>query len=104
MDIVVAVSREPAVTLQDAADFAGFRVVAPHADAAAARAALERAGITWLAEDHVAVPEGVVRTLAGDRAGEPGWEAGFAAMLAYAASKGWVSGAGIRAHVEWSTG
>jgi hypothetical protein len=42
-----------------------------------------------------------VRALADGSAGEA-WASGFAAMCEYAASKGWVDGAGrIQAHVEW---
>jgi hypothetical protein len=49
-----------------------------------------------------------VRHLAGTAAAadgadlDAGWEAGFAAMLAYAGTKGWITDDGsIRVHVEW---
>jgi hypothetical protein len=55
-----------------------------------------------VAEDgaHVFVAPDAVRALAGD-AVTPAWEEGFAAMLGYAASKGWLDDAGqVRAHVQ----
>lgn len=46
-----------------------------------------------------------VRALAAGRVAD-GWDAGFEAMLRYAAGKGWLSddGTEIQAHVEWPPG
>lgn len=54
-----------------------------------------------LAEDgHVWVSREAIERAVGDR--DPEWTAGFAGMVAFARSRGWVSedGARIRAHVE----
>ncbi|WP_090128852.1 flavin reductase family protein [Limnohabitans sp. Rim11] len=49
--------------------------------------------------DHVRLTPSVLRFLSG-HAGETEWEAGFSAMLNYAAKKGWVNASGeIRAHL-----
>lgn len=51
-------------------------------------------------EDHLWVPVGLVREMAG---GSDEWNLEFDAMLGYAASKGWLSedGSQILAHVEY---
>lgn len=50
-------------------------------------------------ETHIRLAPSVLRFISG-HAGEPGWEAGFAAMLEYATRHGWVDSNGeIRAHV-----
>jgi hypothetical protein len=53
--------------------------------------------------DDAFVDVAAVRMLAAGRVGDE-WEGDFTAMLDFAAGKGWldVSGAAIRAHVEWS--
>lgn len=52
-------------------------------------------------EGHVRLSPDVLRFLSG-HAGEAEWEAGFAAMLAYAAKAGWVDEAGrVRAHLTF---
>lgn len=52
-------------------------------------------------EGHVRLSPDVLRFLSG-HAGEAEWEAGFAAMLAYAAKAGWVDDAGrVRAHLTF---
>jgi hypothetical protein len=54
------------------------------------------------------IPPAVVRRLASEAAAKGGrslddaWEAGFASMLEYAATAGWITDDGsIRVHVEW---
>ena len=54
------------------------------------------------------VSAGAVRRMAGTAAAvdgadlDPGWEAGFAAMVAYAGTMGWITDDGsIRVHIEW---
>jgi hypothetical protein len=51
--------------------------------------------------DEALVDVDAVRRLAVGRVG-PGWEGDFAAMLDYAATKGWIAddGRAIRAHIE----
>jgi hypothetical protein len=46
--------------------------------------------------DHLWVNVAWLREVAG---GDPEWDEKFAGMLAYAASKGWVDGETVRAHV-----
>ncbi len=50
--------------------------------------------------DHVYAPIGRIREMA--PTDDPSWERGFAGMLDYAASKGWMSADGDRvlAHIE----
>ena len=72
----------PTVTLEDPDDFTSFRVLLRH-------------------PAETFVPRALVEELAGARAGEAGWRAGFEAMIVYAAEHGWINDAGaIRAHVE----
>jgi len=54
------------------------------------------------------LPPGVLKGLARDAAAadgyelDAGWDEGFAGMLAYAGSEGWIDDDGaVRAHVEW---
>lgn len=90
-----------APVLRDPADFKGFKVVVKGSrDRVAIADALEGVA-TWVDEGHVAVDRDAVRRLAGDHAKDPEWEKGYAAMIAYAESKGWMEGDAIRAHVEW---
>jgi hypothetical protein len=101
MDIVTDLSTHDAPRLIDPADFKSFKVVVRGAhDPEAAERALAPVA-EWLGDDHVAVSVDAVRALAGDRADDPEWEHGYAAMLAYADSKGWMVGEAIKAHVEW---
>ncbi|MDX5356964.1 MAG: flavin reductase family protein [Rhodobacterales bacterium] len=53
-------------------------------------------------DGHIRIAPGVLRFLS-PLAGDPGWDAGFDAMIAYAAKAGWVDDAGaVRAHITWS--
>ena len=73
----------PGVTLRDADDFKGFKVVAGR-------------------PEHAFVDPAALRSLAGEKAEDPAWREQLEGMLAYASSKGWVREDGaVRAHVEW---
>lgn len=101
MDIEVDLAGDGKPVLREPADFKGFKVVVSGGrDRAAIADALEGVA-TWADEGHVAVERDAVRALAGEHARDPEWERGFAAMVAYAESKGWTVGDAIRAHVEW---
>jgi hypothetical protein len=98
MELIVAPGAEP--TLADPEKFDAFKVtLRGAADPAAADAALAALG-ERVDDDHVAVAPDTVRRLAGPAAADPAWEPGFAAMVAYADSKGWLIDGAIRAHVE----
>jgi hypothetical protein len=116
--IKVALGADPApVTLEEPTDLRRFHVAVALPAAASAGSsrsgerealgdALTVAGLGHLADDGreawIAI-EGVKRLAAG-RVG-PTWVADFDAMVAYAASKGWLSSTGdeLQAHVEWSS-
>jgi hypothetical protein len=105
MDVVADLTAaQPAVTLDQPDDLGSFKVlaVAPGEDAAALARALDGVG-TLAGDGHAFIAVEAVRRLAGDRAEDPEWAAGFDKMLAYAGSKGWMdpSGTAIQAHVEW---
>ena len=96
---MVIVVRDNTVTLAEPADFKGFKVVVEAGDGSGLFSVgrLAHRDTAWINAD-------AVRRLAGD-AVTPEWEDGFAAMLAYAQTKGWLDDAGdIQAHVEWETG
>jgi hypothetical protein len=93
---------EPAsrrVELREPADCKRFHVEAPGADPGTVRAALAEAQVGTVSEDgHAWIDPAAVRRLATGRV-VAGWEDDFAAMIAYAGSKGWLDEAGrIRAH------
>ena len=78
-------------------------------DEIALAAALAEVGIgrDGVSGDALLLP-GVLKCLAADAAAvdgyelDSGWDEGFAAMLAYAGTEGWIDDDGaIRAHVEW---
>jgi hypothetical protein len=75
--------------------------------ALAAALSLRDAG-TVAPEGDAFIAPGAVRALAEEAAAsegqalDPGWESGFAAMVEYAATKGWMGANGtIQAHIEW---
>jgi hypothetical protein len=80
MYVQVDVSQVPPVTtVHDTGDFSGFEV-------------------RIVATPEVSVDPALIRAAAGDVSGD--WEERFGAMVAYAASKGWVDDDGqIKAHV-----
>jgi hypothetical protein len=107
MDIVADLNATPpSATLADPDDLGSFKVLARgrEGDTAGLAAALQGVG-TLAGDGHAFVGVDAVRRLAGDRAQDPEWAAGFEKMLAYAGSKGWMDDAGtaIQAHVEWTT-
>ena len=94
---MVIVVRDKEVRLNEPGDFKGFKVVVETGDGNGLFAVgrLAHRDTAWIQAD-------AVRRLAGD-AVTPEWESGFAAMLDYAKTKGWLDDAGdIQAHVEWS--
>ena len=90
----------PAVALDDPDDCTAFSVRV-RGDRAVLGDALAAAGAGRVDGDEALIEVAVVRRLAEGRVG-PGWEGDFAAMLDYAATKGWIAdeGRSIRAHVE----
>jgi hypothetical protein len=97
----VDLQAEPVVvTLESPEDCAAFSVRA-RGDGSGLGAALEAAGVGRMDGDESLVEVDAVRRLAAGRVGE-GWDGDFAAMLEYAATKGWIAddGRSIRAHVE----
>ncbi|NSX05499.1 flavin reductase family protein [Cupriavidus gilardii] len=87
-----------AITLRDPADFKRLDVVVDPQPPERLAHAIARIGRRE-DEAHVRLSPSVLRFLSG-HAGEPEWEAGFSAMLGYAASHGWVDERGdVRAHL-----
>ena len=111
MIVTVDLAAVPAVVaLDDPGDIGRFHVaVRGGADLVTLAAALAAAGASQvvggpvgdLGDAHVDIDVSWLRARAAGRV-EAGWEAGFAEMLAYAATKGWLAedGATIRGHVE----
>jgi hypothetical protein len=85
--------------LEDAEDLTGFAVVID-ADADPGPEALAAGGVLGLGA-HAWVRTDALRGLAG-AAATPEWEDGFAAMLGYARTRGWVDDehGAVRGHVE----
>ena len=104
MIVSMIIMTEPptnAPRLLEPSDFKSFKVVVRGGrDERAAERALAPVA-EWLGDDHVAVSVDAVRRLAGAEAETAEWQQGFAAMLGYAESKGWMVGDAIKAHVEW---
>ncbi len=71
----------PLVRLAEPNDFTSFKVVT-------------------LAPPHANIPVETLKSLAGDLADDREWQTGLERMLAYANEKGWLSEAGIAAHIE----
>ena len=98
--MLIRIGKDGTAALEDPADFrrfsirfdAGARGCAP-ADAALARLARPDGDVAWVMPDALAAMA--------PQAAEPAWQQGFAGMVAFARSRGWVDAAGrIRAHVE----
>lgn len=97
MRIVLSPGTPP--VLEKAADFKRFSIALHPALSGQAAQAVVSVG-SMDNSGHVWVDPGAVRDLAADAA-KPDWEAGFQAMIGFAARHGWVDGSGrIRAHVE----
>jgi hypothetical protein len=90
----------PAVALVDPGDCTAF-AVRVRGDGAGLGGALEAAGVGRTDGDEALIEVDAVRRMAAGRVGE-GWDGDLAAMLDYAATKGWIAddGRSIRAHVE----
>lgn len=87
------------VQLDDPADCRRFHVV--HDKAVALTAALRDSGAGYAEDGDVMIEVSWLREQARDGVGAA-WPADFAAMLEYAAGKGWLTpdGCHVRAHVE----
>ena len=95
---MVIVVRDSAVTLDEPDDFKGFKVVVASGDGGGLFSVgrLAHRDTAWINANAVRARAGAAAT--------PTCEDGFAAMLAYAQTKGWLDAAGdIQAHVEWET-
>ena len=95
----------PVVTLEEPEDTKRFHVaVVGGKDVGLVYGALVDAAAGRLEGDDAWVAVDAVRRLAVGRVGDS-WDAELAAMLEYAATKGWLdeTGSTIRAHVEWDT-
>lgn len=93
----------PVVTLEEPDDVDRFHVaVVGGSDIGTVYGALVDAAAGRLEGDDAWIAVDAVRRMARGRVG-PDWDNGFAGMLEYARSKGWLDEAGhtIRAHVEW---
>ncbi len=87
-----------AITLRDPADFKRLDVMVDPQSRDRLERAIARIGRRE-DERHVRLAPSVLRFLSG-HAGDPQWEAGFSAMLGYAAHQGWVDECGnVRAHL-----
>lgn len=102
MHLHVEPGDEGAVELREADDLTSLKVVAAGPEDWAALAAALRGTATvepphaWLGLDALAGLSG--------RGDDPAWRDGFAKMVDYARSHGWVAedGSSVRAHVEWA--
>ncbi|HEY8525700.1 MAG TPA: hypothetical protein VIL48_12080 [Acidimicrobiales bacterium] len=104
MHLYVEPGQDGVVELREADDFTSLKVVAAGpedwtalADALRAAASLEPPH-AWLGLEALAGLSG--------RGDDPAWRDGFAKMVDYARTQGWVNEAGsaVRAHVEWWDG
>lgn len=94
----IYLSNAGAITLRDPADFRRLDVLADPQASDRLEHAIARVGRRE-DEGYIRLSPSVLRFLSG-HAGEPEWEAGFAAMVDYAARHGWVDERGdIRAHL-----
>ena len=104
-------STPPVVSLEEPADTKRFHLVVVGSSVASSGArsdlglvygALVDAAAGRLEGDDAWISVDAVRRMASGRVG-PEWDGDLAAMLDYAATKGWLDEAGhaIKAHVEW---
>ena len=120
MEVVVDLGTA-GVALRQPEDMAHFavRAVSPDRDRASGRSTAALDALAAALGDHalgrldadgtVFIPPDKVRALAERAASDAGrplsaeWEANFASMLEFAASKGWIASDGaVAAHIEWS--
>lgn len=99
--MVILVDESFAVTLLEADDLKGFKLVARHAQTEEAKVGAALGTIGGLLKDgHAWIPEGWVRSAASKDAA---WQTSFDGVVAYAKKKEWFDDAtkSIRAHIEW---
>jgi hypothetical protein len=108
MYVQTDLSSSPAASvLHEPDDFRSLKVVLRSSARTSRRFPLELGRIGWLDADgnaFLAIDE--LKRLAGNRAHDDKWLAGFESMVEYARSKGWVGvdGAALQAHCEWYGG
>lgn len=98
MIITVDPSAHPPVALSDAGTFTAFAVRSRARDAGALTSALRSSAAGSFDGHHAWIAPAWLRSVA---PADPAWAEGFAGMLAFAQSRGWIDDAGcIRAHIE----
>lgn len=107
MDITVDLhDAGPHTELVDPTDFTRFRVLvlAPAGRTTGLTEALKGLGrIDTGSGSHAFITPHGLRSLAGDLADDPRWNASLDGMIAYASSQGWTATDGaIRAHIAWA--
>ena len=93
--MIIAVDASGKVSLNEADNFRGFKVVSSLADKAKLGDALKAAG-RYDGEHAWITKAWLIQQAPKD----PNWKTEFDRMVAFAQSKGWVEGDAIRAHVE----
>ncbi len=99
----IIVDGESAPCLDHASDFTAFSIRSSDPTRDAVLLALSESGSPAPEDDHVFVDVEAVRAWALASGAEPEvWEVGYAKMLAYAGSNGWMNddGTAIKAHIE----
>lgn len=101
----IDIATDGSVTLDQPTEFTAFDIRSADPSPSAVLAALGSGGSDAPEEGHVFVAVAAIRELAG-AAADAGWEAGLAAMLAYARAQGWTDESGelIKAHIEAAGG
>jgi hypothetical protein len=93
--MLIRIATDGTVSLDSPDDFRAFAIAAPQGAVLALGELARLEG-----ETHAWVSPAALQALT-PRAQDPDWQAGFAAMRAYAARKGWSDDSGaIRAHIE----
>jgi hypothetical protein len=97
----IVIAADGSVTLDQPTEFTAFDIRSADPSPPAVTAALGSGGSDAPEEGHVFVAVAAIRELVGAAADES-WEAGLAAMLAYARSRGWTDESGelIKAHIQ----
>lgn len=99
----IIVDGESAPRLDQASDFTAFSIMSSDPTRDAVLLALSESGSPAPEDDHVFVDVQAVRAWALASGVEPEvWEVGYAKMLAYAGSNGWMNddATAIKAHIE----
>ena len=97
--MIIAVDASGKVSLQEADNFRGFKVVASLSDKTKLGEVLKSAG-RYDGEHAWITKAWLIQQAPKD----PNWRNEFDKMVAFAQSKGWVEGDAIRAHVEIAAG